>query len=506
MNNLIPALMKPDAYDEYVKNVRMVQTHISWIFLTGKYVYKIKKPVNFGFLNFTTLERRKVFCEKELELNKRLAEDMYLEVVPINQSNGKIKVKGPGEIIEYAVKMKEIGQEKMMSKQLEKNKVTLDTIEKISKILSDFHSRTKEINQKDTFDVIKFNWNENFEQTKSFVDIVIENEKFDYIESTINKFLIDNKNLFEQRNNEGKIRECHGDLHSGNIFITDKIYIFDAIEFNERFRFSDVASEVAFLSMDLDFNKREDLADYFVKKYIEYSDDTKLSKLLNFYKSYRAFVRGKVISFKLNDKSVSEKEKNESKELAKKYFDLSFDYTKRFNPKVVVMYGFTGTGKSNLSKLVGKKIKGKIIKSDAIRKELAGVSLTTHKFDNYNEGIYTNDFSEKTYKEMFNRTRELLEKGVSCVLDATFSKKKYRDEAAEIAKQYNSEFFILECICPENLIKERLEMRLKTKSVSDGRWEIYQEQKKNFEPIGEREKIHLIIDTSKKNSLDKIFI
>jgi len=328
---IVEALLKPENYDEEVKNIRHLQTHISHVFLTGKFAYKIKKPVNFGFLDFTTLEKRKFYCEKELELNRRLSPEIYLEVVSITKDGG-IKIKGKGETVEYAVKMKELPQEKIMSKLLEKNQITEEIIDELAKIISDFHSKAKVATKESgfgPFNTMKFNWNENFTQNEHFIGKTIDKEQFDFIKNKIDEFFEKNKSLIENRILEKKIKECHGDFHSGNIFITDKIYIFDAIEFNERFRFSDVASEVAFLAMDLDFHGKENLSTYFVGKYIQYSNDKGLLKLLSFYKCYLAFVRGKVTSFKINDKNVGEKEKEESSQLAKKYFDLAFKYAKQ---------------------------------------------------------------------------------------------------------------------------------------------------------------------------------
>lgn len=500
--------MKPEAYDETVKDVRLAQTHISWIFLTGNYAYKIKKPVDFGFLDFTTLEKRKFYCEKELELNRRLAPDMYLEVVPINQSNGKIKIKGEGKTVEYAVKMIELPQETMMLKLLEKRSVDNSLIDRIAKIIVNFHSKAKKINQSDPFKAVKFNWEENFAQVRPFIHRTISKTQFDFIERRVKKFLTANKTLFEKRNAEGKIRECHGDLHSGNIFITDKIYVFDAIEFNERFRFIDVASEVAFLAMDLDFYNRRDLSSYFVEKYIEYSRDRGLKRLLDFYKCYRAFVRGKVSNFKLEDKGISEKEKEESGKLARRYFYLASSYAEKLSPVLIVMCGLIGTGKSNLARIIAKRIKGKIIRSDVVRKRLAGISPTTRRIETYRKGIYSEEFTDRTYKEMFKMAREILTERVSCILDATFLKRKYREQASNLAKELNSSFFIIECVCPESVIKERLERRIKRKSVSDARWELYYDQKREFEPIGSDEKTHIIVNTHKRigeEILKKIF-
>src|SRR3990170_6185311 len=259
---VIEALMKPEAYDEEPSQIELTQTHISFVFLTKDFVYKIKKAVDFGFLDFTTLEQRRLFCEKELELNRRLCGDMYLEVVPINRSN-IIKMKGEGETVEYAVKMKRMPQEKMMDKLLEEKKVDNKLIDKIAKIIAEFHSKAetnRRISEFGSLAIIEKNWKENFEQTREFVGKTISMKNFKLIHERIDDFVKRNLSFFEKRVVEDRVRDCHGDIHSGNIFITDQIYIFDAIEFNERFRYSDVASDVAFLAMDLDFKERTDLS------------------------------------------------------------------------------------------------------------------------------------------------------------------------------------------------------------------------------------------------------
>jgi len=248
---VVDALMRPDAYDEETGQIEAIQTHISYVFLTRNFVYKVKKAVNLGFLDFTTLEKRRFYCEKELELNRRLCGDMYIEVVPINRSNA-IKIKGEGETVEYAVKMKRMPPEKMMNKLLEENKVDSTLIDKIAKVIADFHSKAEtnsRISRFGSLATIETNWKENFEQTHEFVGKTISMNSFKLIHRKIDDFMKRNTCLFEKRVAEGRVRDCHGDIHSGNIFVTDRIYIFDAIEFNERFRYSDVASDVAFLAM-----------------------------------------------------------------------------------------------------------------------------------------------------------------------------------------------------------------------------------------------------------------
>lgn len=320
--------MKPEAYEEEPGKIELVQTHISFVFLTRNFVYKVKKAIDLGFLDFTTLEKRRFFCEKELELNRRLCRNMYLEVVSINRSQ-IIRIKGEGEAVEYAVKMKRMPQDKMMNRLLEQRKVDGKLIDRIAKTIAEFHSKAEtnaRISEFGSLAIIETNWKENFEQTKAFVGTTISKENFRLILDKIGYFMKRNVSFFEKRMAEGRVRDCHGDIHSGNIFVTNGIYIFDAIEFNERFRYSDIASDIAFLAMDLDFRERTDLSNFFVNRYIEYSGDPELMKLLPFYKCYRAYVRGKVTSFKLEDPNVSNKEKRVATREAKAYFKLAETY------------------------------------------------------------------------------------------------------------------------------------------------------------------------------------
>jgi aminoglycoside phosphotransferase family enzyme len=329
---VVEAMMKPEAYDEDTGSIEVVQTHISVVFLTKRFVYKVKKAVNFGFLDFTTLEKRRFFCEKELELNRRLCGDMYVEVVPINKAN-IIQIKGEGKTVEYAVKMKRMPQEKIMSRLIKENKVDDKLIDRIAKIIAEFHLKAKtneEISEFGSSAATSINWKENFGQTEEFIGKTISADNFKLIRDKVEDFMNKNMGLFKKRMAKNRVRDCHGDIHSGNIFITDKIYIFDAIEFNERFRYSDIAADVAFLAMDLDFRKRTDLSNVFIKKYVEYSGDQELRKLLPFYKCYRAYVRGKVTSFKHNDPNINVEEKMVATNEANAYFKLAANYAKKF--------------------------------------------------------------------------------------------------------------------------------------------------------------------------------
>ena len=325
---VVQAMLTPEAYPENPGKIELIQTHISFVFLTENLVYKVKKAVNFGFLDFSTLDKRHLFCKKELVLNRRLSPEIYLDVVPINKSD-IIKINGSGKTVEYALMMKRLPQERIMTFLLKEGKVGKKIIDEIAKIVADFHSKAQtnpEINEFGTLKIVKTNCDENFAQTTRYVNKTILQKDFQQIQTKIEDFMENKKDLFEARITEKRIRDCHGDLHSGNIFVTDKIYIFDAIEFNDRFRYSDVASDVAFLAMDLDYQSRSDLADYFIERYLAYSKDQQLTMLLAFYKCYRAYVRGKVVSFRLDDPNISAKEKASAIKEAQAYFKLAAKY------------------------------------------------------------------------------------------------------------------------------------------------------------------------------------
>ncbi len=332
MSSLIKDLMKPSAYPDKTKKIKLIQTHISVVFIADEFVYKIKKSVNFGFLDFSTLEKRKHFCEKEVELNNRFSKDVYLGVYPITFDGDTHLINGKGKIVEYAVKMKRLADKDLFKSRFKEGKVNINDIDKIGKALADFHKKSKQTKEIDEFgklSVVKFNTDENFEQTEEFIDISISKTQFFDLKNWTDEFFKNNSNIFLKRVKEGKIRDCHGDLHMEHIVLSDPVIIIDCIEFNDRFRYSDILSEIAFLLMDLEFNGGLLLSKQLCKSYLKYTkekNDEEINSLINFYKVYRAYVRGKVTSFILNDINISEKKKNEARSIAQKYFELAHSY------------------------------------------------------------------------------------------------------------------------------------------------------------------------------------
>jgi uncharacterized protein len=505
---VLKELLKPETYSKDVKIVRLIQTHTSWVFLTGKYAYKIKKPVFFGFLDYTTLDARKFFCEEELRLNRRLSPEIYLAVVPINEQIIKsdrktirINLGGKGKVIDYAVKMKELPQDKLMTERLKQDAIAYHEIEQLARIVADFHQSAESspsISQFGLMETIKFNWDENFAQTEEFIGRTIGNSTFHRIKKILYKFMLDNFDLFEKRIKEDRIILGHGDLHSKNIFIADKIYIFDGIEFNQRFSCCDVASEVAFLAMDLDYFGKSNFANFFIERYLQYTKDYELLKLLDFYKCYRAYVRGKVTSFNLKDPGIGAQDKQIAAKTAKRYFELAKRYAQNLvtTPKLIIMIGLPGVGKTHFALQLADKINAYLLRSDIIRKELMNVPLRQHHYTGYGSGIYKGNISARTYDEMYKRARIFLTQGKTCILDATFSLAKARTAAEEIAREFKVPFLMVHCFCPDKIVFKRMAHRARGFDFSDATPEVYLRMKKNFDPVHRSQNV-VKVDTSK---------
>jgi len=327
--SVVEALVEPRAYPHKPPKIELVQTQMSFVFLAGEYVYKVKKPVNLGYLDYTTLEKRQYFCRQEVELNRRLCPDVYLSVVPVVEEEGGFHVEGQGRAIEYAVKMRQLPRDRMMDVLLPRGQVTPEMVAGVAEKLVNFHQKA-ETNQRIAafggLDVIRHNCDENFAQTDKYIGLTILRAKYERIRGYTDDFMRSNALLFEKRVREGRIRDCHGDLHAAHVCFTDDICIYDCIEFNDRFRYCDVASELAFLAMDLDRYQQAGLSRHLVNTYVRLSRDDELLKLLNFYKCYRAYVRGKVESFKLDDPLIPQSEKAKALESARSYFQLAESY------------------------------------------------------------------------------------------------------------------------------------------------------------------------------------
>lgn len=496
---LVKAMLDPNFYPHAPSHVDLVQTQMSFVFLAGEYVYKVKKPVNLGYLDYTTLEKRRYFCEREVELNRRLCPDTYLATLPITKAGHGINLAAPGEPVDYAVKMRHLPQDRMMNVLLGKEEVSNGMVEQVAHRLAQFHSEAETSAAISAFgepSAIGVNTDENFTQTEKSIGRTISREKYARIKAYTRRFLEGNASHFRTRVFDGKIKDCHGDLHAAHVCFTDGICIYDCIEFNDRFRYGDVASEVAFLAMDIDHYGRADLSHQFVQSYVKFSQDLDMLRLLPFYKCYRAYVRGKVESFKLDDKYISERDKEDARFTASGYFDLASFYV-RPRPALLITVGVTGTGKTTIAEAMARHTGLVVISSDVVRKQLAGVPSAEHHFDSFGTGLYSPEFSRRTYDTMIGRARDFLASGTSVILDASFIKAADRLKVKDLADEIGVDMFVLECRANEDLIRTRLSGRMNEGTVSDGREEILDPQLRTFEPVTDSSTGHRIeIDSS----------
>ncbi|MBI2165498.1 MAG: AAA family ATPase [Chloroflexi bacterium] len=485
---LVSALLGPQAYpsEERPQQVVLVETHISYLFLTGRHVYKVKKPVDFGFLDFTTLEKRKYFCHEEVRLNQRLSPGVYLDVVEIRGEGGRLTIGGQGLVVEYAVKMRQLPAHRAMSALLARGQVDQDMVRRLASRIFAFHQQAERgphIAAAGTVEAIKVSIDENFQQTDRYIGVTLAPHQYELVRAYSYAFMEGKRDLFSRRAREGFIRDCHGDLHTAQIFFEDGISVIDCIEFNTRFRYIDVASDLAFLAMDLDFDGAHDLSRLLVETYQALSGDTGLADLLDFYRCYRAYVRGKVESFRLDQTGLPEPEGARVTARAGSYFALAARYAAMRPPYLILAFGLMGTGKSTLAGSLAKALGAEVINSDMVRKELAGVPPTVHRYEPWDTGIYTEEFTRRTYEEMLRRASALIAKGRGVVLDASFSHHEQREAARALAAQCGVPFYSLCTHCPPSIVRERLVARQQASDTpSDGRWELFERQVQSFDP------------------------
>lgn len=486
---LITALLSPDAFPERPEYVRLVQTHISYVFILPDVVYKIKKPVDLGFLDFTTIEKRRFFCEEEARLNSRLAPEIYLGVVPITFRNGRAQVNGAGAAVDYAVKMKRVADDCLLVNAVKDGAVTPEAIRRIAAVIAAFHRDAKTDERIAAFGdagMIAYNTDENFKQTAGFVGSIISRAEYERIKTYTLGFIEANAATFAKRVGNGFIRDCHGDIHSEHVSISGKIEIIDCIEFNERFRFSDVVSDAAFLSMDLDYLGRHDLAVIFDAAYLDATGDAEGRRLLGFYKCYRAYVRGKVAGLKSLEPEVGEEEAGVAHVEAARHFHLAALYAEGgYRPTLVIVRGLSGTGKTTLAGAISKAADMPVLSSDIIRKQLAGLRPDEHKDYAYGGGIYGEAFTDKTYAELIDRAGLMLKVGRSVIVEATFARRRHLMAASGAAKEAGAQTRLIECRATDDTVMRNMAERADKGTVSDAGFEVYKKQKEVFEEAGQ---------------------
>ncbi len=478
---LVAALLDPRAYPHPPERVELVETHISWVFLAGERVYKVKKPVDLGFLDFTTLRRRRHFCEEEVRLNRRLAPDVYLGVVALTRARGgRLRVGGEGRTVEVAVEMRRLPAERMLDRLVATGEADAHLVAAVGVTIARFHAAAEtggEIDALGGIDTVRRNWEENFAQTAGLGPHVLPPETRAALAGYVAGFLAREAPRFAARVAAGRSRDCHGDLQAQHVCCTDPIRVFDCIEFNHRFRFGDTASEIAFLAMDLERLGRRDLAIHFLNAYLEESGDYEAVPLLDFYRAYRAWVRGKVVGFQVAARPAAASE-------ARGFFELAARYARpRPRARLLVMTGVMGSGKSTVARLLAARLPAVVIRTDVVRKRLAGVPLRERAAHAYGEGLYTPEMGRRTYAEALRLAGETLLAGWCVVVDGSFSAAAERRAAAEAAARAGVELGVVWCDAPDAVIAERLRRRAGDRlEVSDGRVELLAAHRARYEP------------------------
>jgi hypothetical protein len=420
--------LDPAFYPHHPETVELVQTHISWVFLAGDYVYKVKRPVDLGFLDFRTLHRRRHLCEEEVRLNRRLAADTYLDVVEVKRGDGGFRLGGPGRTEEVAVWMRRLPADRMLDRLVAEGRADHLLMEDIGRVVADFHvaaARSRAIDHCGRRDVIRRNWAENFAQTRRFPAEVLAPATRRKVEGFVRRFLAREGARLAARVRAGRIRDCHGDLQAQHVCVTEPIRIFDCIEFNHRFRYGDTAAEIAFLAMDLEAAGRADLAMGFVGAYLDASGDYGAVPLLDFYRAYRAWVRGKVYGLMAQDPAREDRQAMSAR--ARNYFEQATSYaTPHPAPRLTVMTGLAGSGKTTLARTrAGRDTI--VVRTDAVRKQLAGVHWSQRGGALVGEGLYSAEMTERTYAECLRVADELLRAGWSVILDGVFGRRAERE-------------------------------------------------------------------------------
>jgi aminoglycoside phosphotransferase family enzyme/predicted kinase len=493
LSRLIDALSSPAAYPYAVDEVKVCQTHISVVFLAGSFAYKLKKPVDLGFLNFNTLEKRRHFCEEEVRLNRRLAADVYLGVVPITAAGRQLTFEGTGKVIEWAVKMRRLPEEATLEKLLQRGELTRDLIETLARELAFFHTRAEggeSMARFGSFAVVARNARENFEQALPLVGITLSRAVYDRLRELSEDVLRRLQPLIDQRSARGVPRDTHGDLHLDHVYRLregpgpDKLVIVDCIEFNERFRFADPVADMAFLYMDLLFHGRKDLAHAFAEAYFRAAGDDEGRALLPFYTAYRAAVRGKVEGFELAEQEVPQTERAAALKRAHAHWLLALGELEEpgRKPCLVLVVGLPGSGKSTLAQLLAARAGFAVIRSDVVRKELAGISRREAVPVSLPEDLYTTEWNDRTYQECWRRAEQLWFEGRRVLVDASFREDKRRQYFLESAIHWGVPPLVLGCGAEPEMVRERLAAR--RNDVSDADWVVYLESARQWQEPG----------------------
>ena len=500
----VSALLDPACFPHPVKYCRLIETHISWVILTGDYAYKIKKPLDLGFLDFSSLEKRCFYCHEECRLNKYLAPDIYLDVLPITGSEKAPVIAGTGKTIDYAIKMHEFPQAAQLDKIFSAGKLTQNHITAFAGLVARFHQQTKMAEADSPYGLpasIQSPVKENFFQIQQYIQTPEWLQTLEALSRWESQQFQNLKPYFLQRKQQGFIRECHGDMHLRNLaWLNDTPVIFDCIEFNPELRWIDTINDAAFLIMDLQARQQTEFAIHFLNQYLEQSGDYPALALLNYYLVYRALVRAKVAAIRLSQETVTEatakKDLNstthptEAKAEFICYLSLAQDYTQAQTPRLILMCGVSATGKSTVSQTLLAPFNAIRLRSDVERKRLYGLKPTTSAASQPQHGIYSKEATHRTYQKLYSLATHILDAGFSVIVDATFSERIYRHQFLQLAENKQLPFSIIKLTANPETLRQRIIHR--KQDVSDASLSVLESQLQHWQALDSQESSHSI--------------
>ncbi len=502
--SLIQSLLNPAAYEHAVDHIELIETHISWVLLTGQYAYKIKKNVQFDFLDFSTLEKRHFYCDEELRFNRRFAPDLYLNVVPITGKMENPQVNGSGTPIEYAVQMRQFDNHNLLSHVAERGELSTAMIDEIATLTAEFHSRAA----MDTSDShygkpqeIHHWFQGNFAHIKPLIQDPDFLKQINLLEQWGEQQHTSNISLMQQRKRNGFIRECHGDLHLGNIaLINHKVTPFDGIEFNPGLHWIDVISEIAFVIMDLQHRGFHDYAYRFLNRYLSITGDYAGLVLLPYYLVYRALVRCKVALLRWEQHHAPQ-----DIEEAKNYANLAERFSQPAASKLYITHGYSGSGKSTLSAQFAEIVGAIMLRSDIERKRLLDSSLRSSS-NSVNQGLYQPEYVQLVYDRLVELASSMLDAGFTVLIDAAFLKAEQRAVFTALAEKKQVDFVILDFHAPVQELKRRIMARQQSGSdASEATLDVLEHQLKTAQPLSTEESNRMIsVDTCEKDALHKL--
>ncbi len=488
---LLYALQNPALYNHPVQGFEIIETHISWVLLTGQYAYKIKKPLNLGFLDFSTLEKRHYYCTEELRLNRRLAPHIYLGVITITGNENSPMLGGSGAPIEYAVKMQQFSQQAQLDHMVAQGRLLSTHIDQLAEIVSVFHDSIA-IAEPDSLYGLPAKIHqpvmENFSQIQPHLTTTLDINQLEQLRIWSEAEFHRHESIFQSRKNNHFIRECHGDMHLGNMaLLQGSIILFDCLEFNENLRWIDVISEITFLTMDLDSHTHQALAWRFLNAYLQLTGDYAGLQVLRYYQVYRALVRAKVACIRITQQvqvQVNPAQQPIAYQQYKNYVNLAEHYTQRHGTPLIITHGLSGSGKTTCTQLLLESLGAIRLRSDIERKRIAHLPLQARSSPSINRGLYTTAASQRTYAYLADLAHTVIQSGYPVIIDAAFLTQEQRELFHRLADNMKIPFIILDFQAPEAVLRTRIIQRMRDgHDASDADLEVLEHQLAHHEPL-----------------------